>query len=191
MISHGKFSFIVNSAKYDGAIGNKIVCVALAFQTGIAMGQSSPLRELNLASRPATEVGQRAEEFYSKSIPGEVVIPVQMLGAVKRPGVYHVPRQTDIVQILALAGGFNDNADPTKSYIRSRIGDVDRVRPVNLEAQLRGANTKAVILEANDVVVIDQKTPAISSNTLTIVGVVASLLSIIVSGIVVVTTLQK
>jgi hypothetical protein len=48
---------------------------------------------------------------YRYAEPGEPTMQVRVWGAVRAPGLYLVPRQTDIIGLLALAGGPTQFAD--------------------------------------------------------------------------------
>lgn len=61
--------------------------------------------------RPVTRLGQSeqtvntAPGYYQHHLPGEATIQIQVEGAVVNPGLYEVADETDLRQVLALAGG--------------------------------------------------------------------------------------
>ncbi len=68
----------------------------------------------------------RAAEYIYRSSPKESLIGVQLLGAVKNPGIYYIPSNTDVLKLLALAGGTEDaelseilvrKTDPTQAGV--------------------------------------------------------------------------
>ena len=59
----------------------------------------------------------RAAEYIYRSSQKESLIGVQLLGAVKHPGLYYVPPNTDILKLLTLAGGI-DEANLSEVIVR-------------------------------------------------------------------------
>jgi competence protein ComEA len=64
----------------------------------------------------------RAAEYIYRSSPKESLIGVQLLGAVKNPGIYYIPTNTDVLKLLALAGGSED-ADLSEILVRKNRSD--------------------------------------------------------------------
>ena len=50
-------------------------------------------------------------------------IAVFITGAVERPGVYRVPRDSRLVEVVALAGGFLEGADVTQLNLAEKVED--------------------------------------------------------------------
>jgi len=75
-------------------------CLILFLATSSAAAQEipEPLRE-----------GAGASRYYLGK-EDELLIPVNILGFVNKPGQYMVPNQTDLIALVAFAGGFKDNA---------------------------------------------------------------------------------
>jgi competence protein ComEA len=65
-------------------------------------------------------VGQKVELMPS-STPEPIVVYVT--GAVQRPGVYRVPRDSRLVEAVALAGGFLEGADVTQLNLAEKLED--------------------------------------------------------------------
>lgn len=139
-----------------------------------------------------TSMYTRADEYYSEVYQGEILVPINLLGAIGKPGVYHIPKQTDIIRLLALAGGTRADANLEDVSIKRRSGETERTININLKqlVEERGSG-KPINLEANDVILVAPKEPMISSNTLQTVGFISSVLSLIVSSIVIVNQLKK
>lgn len=142
----------------------------------------------------ATKSGMytRADEYYSEIYQGEILVPVNLLGSVGRPGVYHIPKQTDIIRLLALAGGTRADANLEDVSIKRRSGETERTININLKQLVdeRGSG-KPINLEANDIILVAPKEPLISSNTVQTVGFISSLLGLVVSSIVIVNQLKR
>jgi len=134
----------------------------------------------------------RADEYYSELYQGEILVPIHLLGAVGKPGVYHIPKQTDIIRLLALAGGTRADANLEDVYIKRRSEESERVISLNLKQLVNEKGSgRPINLEANDVVLVSPKEPILSNNTLQVVGFAASLLGLIVSSLVIVNQLKK
>jgi hypothetical protein len=83
-------------------MNNIRVTIALIFllAAGSALAQEIPeqLRERVGASR------------YYLGKEDELLIPVNILGFVNKPGQYMVPNETDLISLVAFAGGFREDA---------------------------------------------------------------------------------
>ena len=126
----------------------------------------------------------RAEEYFSEQFQGEILVSVNLLGEFGKPGVYHIPKQTDVMRLFALAGGSKSDADLENILVKRRSGDSEKVYKLNLREMMETPVPKNLNLESNDVILINAKEPIISPNTIQVVGIVASVLGIIVSTVV-------
>lgn len=72
-----------------------------------------------------------SEYFVGKEL-GKPLITVNLLNGVTRPGVYHVPIQTNLPQLIAYAGGALPSVDTSEVRIRR----VDREKSLYLERDL-------------------------------------------------------
>jgi len=139
-----------------------------------------------------TQKYTRADEYFSELYQGEILVPVHLLGSVGKPGVYHIPKQTDIIRLLALAGGTRADANLEDVSIKRRSEETERVINLNLKQLVNEKGTgRPINLEANDIVLVSPKEPVISPNTVQVVGLTASLLGLIVSSLVIVNQLKK
>ena len=124
-----------------------------------------------------------ADEFYAESVPGEILVAINLLGSVRRSGIYHLPKQTDIIHLISLSGGITDQADLSRVTIKRRNKERERVILVNLEDIFQRPGTLSPVLESGDVVMIAVKEPPVSASTITLIGLISSIISIIVSGL--------
>jgi competence protein ComEA len=75
--------------------------------------------------------GQKVELMPS-STPEPV--SVYITGAVERPGVYQVPRDSRLVEVIALAGGFLEGAEIDKLNLAEKVTDGQQINiPGNVE----------------------------------------------------------
>ena len=131
-----------------------------------------------------TDKFSRAEEYFSEQYQGEILVSVNLLGEFGRPGVYHIPKQTDVMRLFALAGGTKSGADIENILIKRRSGEAEKVYTMNLKDMMEKPAPKNLNLESNDVILINTKEPIISQNTIQVVGIVASVLGVLVSTVV-------
>jgi hypothetical protein len=61
--------------------------------------------------RQAAQLGTSQSANFRFAEPGELTITVSVLGAVRTPGRYEISRRINLLDLLALAGGFLDYAD--------------------------------------------------------------------------------
>jgi hypothetical protein len=125
-------------------------------------------------------------EFIYQPYPGTVLIPVSLWGSVTRTGIYRIPLNTDLVTLLSLAGGPGVDAKIDDISIRRTLGPEQKVITVDGEKLIKGKDKVPVpVLAANDVVYVPKKEPVVSNNTVLMITVVASVLSVIVSTLVI------
>jgi competence protein ComEA len=155
---------------------------------GAQVGDSLMVSDTSSRSKPY----QRADEFFSEDYQGEILVPVHLLGAVGRPGVYHLPKQTDIIRLLSLAGGTRSDANLEDISIKRRNGESEKLIEINLKDLVKDVGShKPINLEANDVILVTPQSPAVSNNLVNVVGFAASLLGLVVSSIVIVNQLKN
>lgn len=124
----------------------------------------------------------RATEYFSEAVEGEILIPVHLLGAVSKEGVYHIPKQTDLVQLLALAGGTRPDSDLTNVTVKRRNTSKEEVHKLDFEKFVRTPQADSLLLQPNDIVLVGAKEPLVSQNTLTLVGLIGTIFGIVLSG---------
>lgn len=120
----------------------------------------------------------RASEYIYRSSPKESLIGVQLLGAVKNPGIYYIPTNTDVLKLLALAGGSED-ADLSEILVRKTDPAQAGVYELDVKKLMKStANVKPFKLAQDDFVYVPKREPWISndvSKTITIVSLVATI----------------
>lgn len=120
----------------------------------------------------------RAAEYIYRSSQKESLISVQLLGAVKNPGIYYIPPQTDLLKLVTLAGGSED-ADLTEVVVRKTDPSQKGVYELDLNKLMKSASdVKPFKLAQDDFVYIPRKEPWISndvSRSITIVSLLATI----------------
>ena len=120
----------------------------------------------------------RAAEYIYRSSPKESLIAVQLLGAVKNPGIYYIPTNTDVLKLLALAGGSED-ADLAEILVRKTDPSQSGVYELDVKKLMKStAGVKPFKLAQDDFVYVPKKEPWISndvSKTITIVSLLSTI----------------
>ena len=120
----------------------------------------------------------RAAEYIYRSSQKESLIGVQLLGAVKHPGLYYVPPNTDILKLLTLAGGI-DEANLSEVIVRKVDPAQAGVYELDMNKFMKSsADSKPFKLTQDDLIYIPKKEPWISndvSRTITLVSLITSI----------------
>jgi polysaccharide export outer membrane protein len=78
-----------------------------------------------------------------------------VIGKVIKPGVYSIQLNTDVMQVLSMAGGLNPYADNKKIRVMRRKGTKTVQMPFDYSEVIKGKNTSQnIILEPGDVIVV-------------------------------------
>lgn len=80
---------------------------------------------------------------------------VSILGKVRQPGRYDVDAATTVLDVLAMAGGPNDFADPSQMYVlrRTAKGTVEEV-PTKYSTSISAKGNTNVTLQPGDIVIV-------------------------------------
>ncbi len=89
----------------------------LASAVGSAQGQLDQMQGLLPEGRISN---------YRFASPGELTITVGLVGAVRPPGRYEVSRSVDLLDLLALAGGWTEFADLSEVSINRIVAGSDK-----------------------------------------------------------------
>lgn len=131
----------------------------------------------------------RPSEFLFQDYKNQELISIRLLGAVAKPGLYHVPKNVNLVTLLTLAGGPTRNADIEKIKIgndskaftgkKSVATFKQKNLTLNLNRAITAGSDPKYMLQSNDIVLVNQKKAWISSDTFRLV----SILSVVLSGV--------
>ena len=138
---------------------------------------SKPLS--GLSSSDDLKLTGLADEYAVGKTPGIVMMKINLWGGVRKPGIYHVPIGTDLVSLISYAGGPTANAELQNTRIRRTIENKNNSIPVDVEDLVKGKDSATnPDLKVNDIVVIPETQPAVGSNTMVVLTLVATLVSI-------------
>lgn len=133
-----------------------------------------------------------ASEYIFESYPNQELIPIRLLGSVKNPGLYHIPTQMKLTTLLALAGGTSGDADLGKiiigndqQTIKNEQGVESKSLEIDLEETLKKGARSDYTLMANDIVLIQNKSPIVSNDAFRTISVVSVILTSILTAIVI------
>ena len=75
-----------------------------------------------------------------------------ILGQVNRPGTYELPPQEkiDLLEAIAMAGGFTRIAKGSNVTIRRRVGDADKILTVNADKQAKNTSEERFMINPGD-----------------------------------------
>jgi hypothetical protein len=149
------------------------IVVLAAFIPQVAMAQmTSSLNNL---------INSSGSEFFVGRIEGKPLITVNLLNGVRQPGVYHVPIQTNLGQLIAFAGGTTDTSDISEVTIRSQTSSNTTTKEIDLKTIITHGETIPVLMD-KDMIHIRQESRTIEK-TLTYVALISASLGIILSAI--------
>ena len=106
------------------------------------------------------EISKRLEKFVTDAQVTVILLKTQyykiyVVGKVNKPGEFLVGRPANVMQALAMAGGLNPFASPSRIVILRRIGDKEQTLPFDYKAVSRGQFLEQnVTLLPGDVVVV-------------------------------------
>jgi polysaccharide export outer membrane protein len=105
-------------------------------------------------------VMRKLREFFENPIVSVTVLEansfkVYVTGLVKNPGIYRLRSETTVTQMISMAGGFTEWANPKKiMVVRKESGREKRIT-VNYKKIMSGSNTSSdIILKAGDTIIV-------------------------------------
>lgn len=148
-----------------------------------AQTAASPRSSTPVPSSSVSSVAAQAQYRFNGSL-GIGMISVEAVGAIRKSGLYHVPRGTSVSDLVSLAGGFTSHAELDKSLIRRRTADQKRESfiKIDLEEYYEGSASKSLPhLQEGDLLYIPEDEPTIDRDTSTIITAVGAVASTVLS----------
>ena len=130
-------------------------------------------------------VPNNTQEYFAGAMPGSVMMKVNMLGAIHKPGVYNVPINSELNSVLSYAGGPTIDAKLDEVMVRSKQGAKNKVKRVDLEEFFSNQDASPYRLKPDDYVYIEQKQKIISNEILQTTTLVSSILGIVVAMVII------
>jgi hypothetical protein len=163
--------------------------------SALLMGFSNPTLAFDLSDRASQMKLGTPSEFLFQSYKNQELISIRLLGAVNKPGLYHVPKNVNLVTLLTLAGGPTKNADIEKIKIgndsraftgkKSIATFKQKDLTLNLNKAITNGNDSRYRLDSNDIVLVNEKEALISNSTFRLVSVISVVLSGILTALVI------
>jgi SLBB domain len=156
----------------------RIIVLILIFVHIVEMAPAAELREEYMTAEDVS-VGARGSEYLSGNTTDAVLMKVNVWGGVLKPGIHYVPVQTDLVTLFSYSGGPTTLAELDNIVLRRRSKSGDKRIEIDLKKLIHDTGSVAVALEPNDIIVIPETKPTFSNNTVQVLSVTASVISII------------
>lgn len=122
-------------------------------------------------------------EFMSGQEAGVVMMKVNLWGAVKKPGIHHIPVKTDLISLMSYAGGPNDNAKIDSVVIKRNQGKLQKKINVDLAQLIHDEDVYDLTLQPEDIIVVPAKQPWVSQDFFMLAIVASTLASIMLSAV--------
>ncbi len=106
------------------------------------------------------ELTRRLKEFIENPNVSVIVMEansfkVYVSGQVRNPGVYRLRSETTILQIIPMAGGFTDWANPKKILVIRKEDGKEKRFVINYKSLMKGENLESnLILKAGDTIIV-------------------------------------
>ena len=137
------------------------------------------------------EIDLSGNEFVTGNFPGAVLMPVNLWGAIGRPGIHHIPVNMDLITLITLAGGPSGDVELDSISIKRRSDGKEEIIIVDAEEILEEVGTVSPLLKPNDLIMINKKKPLINQNLVTVMGFIGSVFGLIMGTAAVVALTQR
>lgn len=169
----------------------KIILKQIFLKVSILLMVCNPAYGAGSFYQSAANQQSAGHDFISGAQVGDVLIKINLWGAVHKPGIHRVPSKTDLLSLMSYAGGPKDNAILDEITIKRDVGKTRKLITVNLEELVKGASHHHIELAPNDVIVIPASKPLIGADTLAVIGVTSIILSTLFTAILIDRTTKK
>ncbi len=130
-------------------------------------------------TRNKEAIGEYSAGYY----PGAIMIPINLWGAAKSTGLFSVPKNTTLTQLLSYAKGPTDDAKLASVQIKRVSENKEKTFTVDVEDIIENPTTRDFVLMPNDIVYLEPKKGIIDSRWIVVAGFVATLLSATLAGV--------
>jgi hypothetical protein len=126
---------------------------------------------------PGSSPKAAGSEFFVGAEMGKPLVTVHLLNGVRTPGVYHVPVETNLAELIAFAGGATDQADLSGVRIRRASPEISLLE-VDLVKDMKLARS---LLPVQDQDIVHIETKVTPERTLTWISILSSIASVVLS----------
>ncbi|MGH7491208.1 MAG: polysaccharide biosynthesis/export family protein [bacterium] len=109
---------------------------------------------------PQTGGERTAASRYFLGKENEFLMPVNILGPVNKPGQYMIPSETDVISLVAYAGGFKEDVKINEVKIVRRLNNSHQPKIIKVDLAkfyATGDRSLTPLLLPDDTVLIDSK----------------------------------
>lgn len=131
------------------------------------------------------------QEYFAGAYPGAVMMKVNLIGGVHKPGVYNVPVNTELNSVISYAGGPTKEAELDEIVIRSKLGNNYKVKKVDLKEFFENPEKAPYKLRPDDYVYVNQSEDLVNNNVFRASMVVSAIVGALLSAILIDRTLEK
>ena len=120
--------------------------------------------EINVTNMNVSDLRRSVTQKISEFMPDATVtvmiiafnsLKSYVIGKVNKPGVFPITLDTNVMQVLAMAGGLNPFASEKKIHILRKANNKTVKLPFNYKELLKGENLEQnIILQRGDVIVV-------------------------------------
>jgi hypothetical protein len=159
-----------------------ITLLSFTLSTQLAWGRGDSLvSSFDMMQSDAFGRYAQGNEFMSGQEPGTVMMKVNLWGAVRKPGIHHIPIKTNLIELMSYAGGPSDNALIDSIVIKRSIGPDQKKISIDLSQIIHSQKQYDLILRPDDIIVVPASQPWISQNMFTLAIVLSVLASTVLS----------
>jgi hypothetical protein len=131
------------------------------------------------------------QEYFAGAYPGAVMMKVNLLGGVHKPGVYNVPVNTELNSVISYAGGPTKEAELNEILIRSKQGSSYKVKKVDLKQFFADPKETPYQLRPDDYVYVHQNEDFINNDVFRASMVVSAIVGALLSAVLIDRALEK
>ncbi len=136
-----------------------------------------PSAQAQLPSLGSNQLMSGGAEFFAGRIEGKPLIKVNMVGGVRLPGVYHVPMDTNLAEVLSYAGGAVDGAELEEIHVRSVLGNKGVFKSYDFTSLSKNTDQPYPKINNGDIIQINVEKDQLSRTALwvSIIGSIATI----------------
>ena len=121
--------------------------------------------------------------YTSGNYPGAILMKVNILGEVQKPGVHHMPSDTDLNTALGFAGGPTRYANIKNAVIKRDENGSEVSIDLDLNKHFRQIHQEKIHLKSNDTLYIPQNNAVISDNTFRVIVTLSFIVGTVLSAV--------
>lgn len=116
-------------------------------------------------------------EFFSINSDKRMTIKVNFISGVNRPGIHHIPDNTNLMEAVSLAGGISVDADPSNVFVKRKMKDSFETLGYDLTDIVRDKKMGYPDLKNYDTIMIESRSKT-TDHLLTGLSIIGSIIAI-------------